>query len=184
LYWLGDGMENIFATVVQRFVDFGFYDLLIFVLALTIFYAILKRSKVLGESTLINGVISFAVAFMVFGYPVIIGYSLVTPFVSMFTQTTVFIMVFIIAFLIASLFYPDMPKFLAESFKTRGMIMNALAIGVGIAIMSGAVSVLWNAPKGNEGLPGAPTELSIMAGAVIVLIIILILASSVLPSKS
>jgi len=184
LYWLGDGMENIFATVVQRFVDFGFYDLVVFALALAIFYAILKRVKIFGESPAVIGTIAFAIAFMVFGYPVIIGYSMVTPFVSLFTQTTVFIMVFVIAFLIASFFYPDMPKFLEESFKTRGMLMNALAIGIGIAIMSGAVSVLWNAPKGNEGLPGAPTELSIMAGAVIVLIIILILASSVLPSKS
>jgi uncharacterized membrane protein YjfL (UPF0719 family) len=177
-------MENVFEVVVSKMVEIGMYNLVIFVLALTIFYAILKRSKVLGESPLINGVISFAVAFLVFGYPVIIGYSLVTPFVSMFTQTTVFIMVFLIAFLIASLFYPDMPKFLTESFKSRGMLMNAIAIGVGIAILSGAVSILWNVPKGNEGLPAAPTEISIMAGAVIVLILILLVASSVVSSKS
>lgn len=177
-------MENIFETAVSKLVDLGFYNFLIFVFALTIFYAILRRSKILGESPLINGVISFAVAFMVFGYPVIIGYSLVTPFVTMFTQTTVFILVFVIAFLIASFFYPDMPKFLTESFKTRGMLMNAIAIGIAIAILSGAVTVLWNVPKGNEGLPSAPAEVSIMSGAVIVLIIILIIASSVVPSKS
>jgi len=177
-------MENIFEVAVSKMVEIGMYNLVIFVLTLAIFYAILKRSKVLGESTLINGVISFAVAFLMFGYPVIIGYSLVTPFVSMFTQTTVFIMVFIIAFLIASLFYPDMPKFLTESFKSRGMLMNAIGIGIGIAIMSGAVSILWNVPKGNEGIPGAPAEVSIMAGAVIVFILILLVASSVVSSKS
>jgi uncharacterized membrane protein YjfL (UPF0719 family) len=177
-------MADIFATVVSQLVDVGFYNLVIFALALAIFYAILKRVKIFGESPAIIGTIAFAIAFMVFGYPVIIGYSLVTPFVSLFTQTTVFIMVFVIAFMIASFFYPDMPKFLTESFKSRGMLMNALAIGIGVAIMSGAVSVLWNQPKGNIGLPGAPSELVIMASAVILLIIILIIASSVVTSKS
>lgn len=177
-------MVNIFETAVSSLVDLGFYNFVIFVFALAIFYAVIKRTKIFGDSPTINGVLAFAVAFMVFGYPVIIGYSLVTPFVTMFTQTTVFIMVFIIAFLVASFFYPDMPKFLTESFKTRGMLYNAIAIGIAIAVMSGAVSVLTNVPKGNEGLPSAPNEVLVMVAGVIVLIIVLIVASAVVTSKS
>jgi hypothetical protein len=174
---------NIFETVVSQLVDVGAYNLVIFVLALTIFYAILKRVKIFGESNLVVGAIAFCISFMVFGYPVIIGYSLVAPFVNMFTQFTVFIMVFVMAFLVASFFYPDLPKFLAESFTTRGMLMNAIAIGIAVAILSGAVSVLWNAPKGNAGMPGAPGEIGLMAGATVMLIIILLVASSLAPSK-
>lgn len=176
-------MVNIFETAVTSLVDLGFYNLVIFVFALAIFYAVIKRTKIFGDSTTINGVLAFAVAFMVFGYPVIIGYSLVTPFVTMFTQTTVFIMVFVIAFLISSFFYPDMPKFLAENFKTRGMLYNAIAIGIAIAILSGGVSVLTNVPKGNEGIPGAPSEVIVMAAGVIILIIVLIVASAVVSGK-
>ena len=100
------------------------------------------------------------------------------------TQTMVFIMVFVIALLIASFFYPDLPKFLTTSFTSRGMIMNAIAIGIAIAIVSGAASVIWNQPTGNAGAPGAPVELVAMAAGVLILIVVLIIASSVVTSKS
>ncbi|MCX6820832.1 MAG: hypothetical protein NT016_02700 [Candidatus Aenigmarchaeota archaeon] len=177
-------VANVFETVVSQLVDVGFYNVIIFVLALSIFYSVLKRVKIFGESNVVIGAISFSIAFLIFGYPVIIGYSLVTPFVAMFTQTTVFLMVFVIAFLIASFFYPDMPKFLAGSFTSRGFLMNALAMGIAVAIMSGAIAILWQAPKGNAGSPSVPTDISIMAAVVIVMIIVLIIASAVVTSKS
>lgn len=177
-------MVNVFETVISQMLELGFYNLIIFVLALAIFYAVLKRAKIFGESPVVIGIISFAISFLVFGYPVIIGFSLVTPLVSMFTQTTVFLMVFVVAFLIASFFYPDLPNFLVSNFKSRSMISTAIAIGVAIAILSGAASVLWTTPKSNIGMPGAPTQLVIMAFTVVVMIILLIVASAVVVSKS
>ena len=177
-------VANAFENVVSQMVDVGIYNLIIFILALSIFYSVLKRVKIFGESNVVVGTISFAIAFLVFGYPVIIGYSLVTPFVMMFTQTTVFLMVFLIAFLIASFFYPDMPKFLAASFTSRGFLMNAMAMGVAIAILSGAIAILWQVPKGLAGGPTAPQELLVMSAVVIVMIIVLIIASAVVTSKS
>ncbi|MFH1623252.1 MAG: hypothetical protein ABIA12_01915 [Candidatus Aenigmatarchaeota archaeon] len=177
-------MENLFTTVISKMVDVGMYDLLIFVFALALFYAVLKRAKILGESTVINGTIAFVISFFIFGYPVIVGYSLVTPFASFFTQTTVFIMVFLVAFLMASFFYPDLPEFLTKSFSSRGMLMNTIAIGIAIAVISGAVSVLWNFPKGSEGMPSVPAEVPIMTAGVVVAILLLIVASSVVVTKS
>jgi len=176
-------MENLFATVISKMVDVGMYDLMIFAFALALFYAILTRAKILGESKYINGTIAFVISFFIFGYPVIVGYSLVAPFASFFTQTTVFIMVFLVAFMVASFFYPDLPGFLTKTFTTRGMLMNAIAIGIAIAVISGAVSVLWNAPKGNEGLPSAPSELPVMAAGVVVAILLLIVAGSAAVGK-
>jgi len=177
-------VANVFETVVSQLVDVGFYNFIIFILALSIFYAVLKRVKIFGESNWVIGSIAGSIAFLIFGYPVIIGFSLVTPFVAMFTQTTVFMMVFIIAFLIASFFYPDLPKFLAGSFTSRGFLMNAIAMGIAIAIMSGAIAILWQAPKTNAGAPAAPSSLGIMVATVIVMIIVLIIASAVVTSKS
>jgi len=171
-------MANVFETVITYMVDSGLYNLLIFAFALGVLFTILKRIKIFGESTLVNGAISFAMAFMVFGYPVIIGYSLVTPFVSMFAQATAIMLIVGVALLITNFFYPDLPKFLASRFTSRGALTAALAVTIIIALTSGAASVLINSPKSSAGAPSAPTDLIIMVGIVILLIIVLLIAST------
>ncbi|MCX6820831.1 MAG: hypothetical protein NT016_02695 [Candidatus Aenigmarchaeota archaeon] len=171
-------MANVFETVITYMVDSGIYNLLIFAFVLGVLFTILKRIKIFGESTLVNGTISFAIAFMVFGYPVIIGYSLVTPFVSMFAQATVVMLVLGIALLITNFFYPDLSKFLTSRFTSRGVLEAAIVIAVIIALTSGAANVMINSPKGDAGAPSIPTDLVIMAGIVIILIIVLLIAST------
>ena len=154
------------------------YNLLIFAFALGVLFTILKRIKIFGESTLVNGIISFSIAFMVFGYPVIIGYSLITPFVSMFAQATAVMLILGVALLITNFFYPDLPKFLAARFTSRGALTAAIAIAVIIALTSGAANVIINSPKSSAGAPSVPTELAIMVGIVIILILVLLVAST------
>jgi hypothetical protein len=173
-------MANVFEAGINWMEESGFFNILIFMIALALFYTILKRVRILGESPYVNGAAALAMAFLVFGYPVVIGYSLVTPVAAMFAQFTVVLLVIGVALLIASYFHPDLQKFLADRAKPeeRGWIWAGAAIAVGIALLSGVAQVLWNAPKGNAGMPAAPPELTVMAGIVIVLIIVLLIMSS------
>ena len=171
-------MTNIFETVVQKLLEVGFYDLLIFVISLTLFYAILRKVKILGESPIVNAALAFSIAFLIFGYPVIVGFSLTLPLVTFFTQSFVWILIFFIGFLIASFFYPDLPKFLAEKFTSRSMISIAITIGVASVIISGLIGVLWATPPG-EGAVQIPFDTVITAAGVIIFVILLIVAASI-----
>lgn len=171
-------MANVFETVVQKLIEVGFYDLLIFIISLTIFYAILRKVKILGESPIVNAALAFSIAFLIFGYPVIVGFSLTLPLVTFFTQSFVWILVFFIGFLIASFFYPDLPKFLAEKFTSRSMISIAIVIGLVSVIISGLIGVLWATPPGEGGIQ-IPLDTTIIAAGVIIFVILLIVAASV-----
>ena len=171
-------MANVFETVIQKLIDVGFYDLLIFVISLTIFYAVLRKVKILGESPVVNAALAFSIAFLIFGYPVIVGFSLTLPLVTFFTQSFVWILIFFIGFLIASFFYPDLPKFLAEKFTSRSMISIAITIGLASVIISGLIAVLWATPPAEGGI-GIPFDTVITAAGVIIFVILLIVAASV-----
>jgi hypothetical protein len=172
-------MVNVFEVVVRRLIEVGFYDFLIFLLALGFFYAIVKKGKVFGESPLAIGLIAFAAAFLVFGYPVILGISLVTPLVTFFAQSFLWIIIFFVAFLIASMFYPDLPAFLKEHFTSRSMVTYGIAIGIATAVLSGMVTLIWTAPTGEDATgPQAEQDVGIIAGGIIIFVILLIIAGS------
>jgi len=171
-------MENVFEIIIGKLIEVGFYDLLIFIFALTIFYAILRKVKILGESPIVNAVLAFSIAFMVFGFPVIVGFSLTLPLVTFFTHSFVWILMFFFGFLIASFFYPDLPKFLAEKFTSRSMISIGIAIGISAVVISGLIAVFWATPPG-EGRIQIPLDVTITAAGVIIFVVLLIVASSV-----
>lgn len=172
-------MANIFETVVRKLLEVGFYDLLIFVISLTIFYAILRKVKILGDSPVVNAALAFSIAFLIFGFPVIVGFSLTLPLVTFFTHSFVWILVFFIGFLIASFFYPDLPKFLAEKITSRSLLSIAITIGIATLVISGLVTVFWATPPGEEGGIGIPFDTVITAAGVIIFVILLIVAASV-----
>lgn len=171
-------MENIFVPMIQKLIDVGFYDALIFVIALTLFYAILRKVKIFGESQVVNAVLAFAIAFLIFGFPVIVGFSLTLPLVTFFTQSFVWVLMFFVGMLLASFFYPELPKFLVEKVVSRGVLSIVLAIGITAAVLSGLISVFWTTPKA-EGATAIPLDTAIVAGGVIVFIILLIIAGSI-----
>jgi len=176
-------MENVFEIVIGKLIEVGFYDLLIFVLALTIFYAILRKAKILGESPVVNAVLAFSIAFMIFGFPVIVGFSLTLPLVTFFTHSFVWILMFFIGILIASFFYPDLPKFLAEKITSRSMISIGIAIGVTAVVISGLISVFWATPPG-EGRIQLPFDTVVVAAGVIIFVVLLIIAASIVTRSS
>ncbi len=175
-------VANIFEPIIRRLIEVGFYEFLLFLFSLAMFYALLKKSKVLGESPLINAVIAFVGAFLVFGYPVIIGISLTMPLTTFFTQAVIWILLIFVGLLLASFFYKDLPGMLAEQFKRRTTLYEMLAVGLVLLVTSGLISVLWQGVAA-PAAPGAPTPpqdvLLIAAGVIIFIVVILIGASTV-----
>jgi hypothetical protein len=169
-------MVNVFEELITKLLEVGFYDFLIFMIALAMFYSLLKKVK-LFESQIVTSVMAFCIAFLIFGYPVLLNFSLVIPMVRFFTQSFLFILVFFVATLIATFFYPDLPKFLTESFTSRGTFTVMIAIGITLAILSGGISLIWI--SGPATGPTAPAEISTVASGTIVFVILLIVAGSI-----
>lgn len=176
-------MVNVFELLIQRLVEVGFYDVLIFIIALAIFYAILRKVKILGDSPIVNAALAFCIAFLIFGFPVIVGFSLTLPFVTFFTHSFVWILIFFVGMLIASFFYPELPKFLAEKFTSRSMISIALVIGLATIIISGMIGVIFATPPSEGGGIVLPMDTIAIAGGIIIFVILLIVAGSVATSK-
>jgi len=171
-------MASPIEIVINKLLEVGFYDVLLFALSLAIFYAILKKVKILGESPAVNAVVAAAIAFMIFGFPVMVGFSLTLPLATFFTHSFVWILMFFLGFIIASFFYPDLPKFLAEKFTSRSVISIGIAIGISVAVLSGLVSVFWARPAGQPGGIQIPTDTVVTAAGVIIFVILLIVAAA------
>jgi hypothetical protein len=174
--------ENIFAPIISKLVDVGFYDFLLFLFSLAIFYALLKKSKILGESNMMNGLVAFVGAFLVFGYPILIGISLTVPLTAFFTQALVWIILIFFGLIVASLFYPDLPKMLADQFTKRTTLYEMIAIGISLLITSTLITVLWQGVGGGTagipGVPSPPQDVTLIAAGVIIFIVIILIGAS------
>lgn len=172
-------MANILEPVITKLLDLGFYDILLFVVVAAIFYGFLRKSKLLGESPVVNGVLALSVAFLVLGFKWITGMALTTPLSMFFTQATVVLLLFIFGFLAASMFYPDLMKWLPNVFKRRGMLTIMITLGFALLITSGLIAVLWTVPPAEPGAIGPPMDIVIVAAGLIIFVVVLIIAASV-----
>jgi len=180
-------MADIFAPVATQLIGLGFLNFLMLFFFSVILYALLKKSKILGESVILNGFIAFIAAFFVFIFPFVTGVSIIPNLTLFFTQTVVILLFLIVGFIMASLFYPDMPKFLAEHFTHRSILSTMIALGLTLFILSGLVSSLlaaFTSPKLQTGGPGPSQDVLIIGAAVIIFVVILIVASSTVRSES
>jgi len=182
-------MVSPFEEMIQRLIDLGFYDFFLpFILSTAIFYALLKKSKIISDSPLVNATLALSIAFLIFGYPVIAGISLASPLSSFFVQITIWILIFAFGFLIASLFYPDIAKFLTGYFVERRsrFIWVAVVLGIVAFITSGLVSVftgpLGQGPKPGQA-PGPPLDVVALAAGIFILIAIIVIAASVMAGR-
>jgi hypothetical protein len=138
-------MANPFQTFVQRLIDLGFYDFVFpFIITSALLYALLRKTKIFGESVAVNAVVALSIGFMIFGFPVLAGLTLATNWSIFFTQATVFLLIFFVALLLSSLFYPDLMKMLAEQFTRRTTLYQMIALAVTLLVTSGLVVVFTN----------------------------------------
>ena len=174
-----------FGIAVQKLVDLGFYDFFFpFLITSAIIYALLRKSKVLGESNVINGVVALSIGLLVFGFPVLTGLTFGTELSTFFVQGTVWILILVAAVVIAGVFYPDIWKVAGEQFKSRNFLFYMLAIAIGIFVTSGLVSVFVNignpALTGKEPeVPGPPSDIVIIIAALIIFMLLIVIAASV-----
>lgn len=171
-------MENIFEPIVKNLLEIGFYDILIFIIVAAIFYGFLKKSKVIGESVVINAVLSLSVAFLVFGYRWITGLALTSSLSMFFTQATVILLFFLFGFIGASMFYPDMTKWLTKVFEHRTTLGILIALGIVLMVTSGLIATFWTFPQ-KPGTPATPVDITIVGAGLIIFVVLIIVAASV-----
>ncbi len=179
-------MTNYLQIVTTKLIDTGFFDILTFALVTAIFYGLLRKSQIFKSNT-INAVISLSIGFFVLIYRVITGTSLLTPLATFFTQWFTIILGLFTGFVVASLFYPNLPKILAERFTRRTALSAMIALGIAILVTSGLMSTFWSGLYGGGG--GAPsqpmpnTDVILLSAGLIILLVILIIANAMVTSE-
>jgi len=172
-------MSDIFTLLISKLVGVGFFNLLIFLLALALIYALLKQRKVFGDNPIINGIVAFSIAFFIFAYPIITGISLVTPITTFFSQAFALLLLFFIGFLIASFFYPDFTSTLSQFFKSRNALFAMIALSLALFVTSGLVGIIYSTALGQQGKPTAPPENILLIAGLIIAVVVLLIAGSI-----
>jgi uncharacterized membrane protein YjfL (UPF0719 family) len=183
-------MADLFQPVIQKLIDLGFYNFFFpFLIAAALFFGLLKKSKLFGDSVVINAVVSLSLAFMIMGFPVIWGQPgfFALPLSAFFAQGTVILLIFMLAFIGASFFYPDMTKWILEVFKHRTMLTIMIAVAFGLLFTSGLIQVLFIgiSPPSSGGAGGqqtagkTPFDVIIIVAGIIIFVIMIIIAASV-----
>ncbi len=180
-------MADIFEPVINQLISLGFLNALMLFFFAVILYAVLKKSHILGESDILNAIISFIAAFFVFIFPFITGINLIPNFSLFFTQSVVVLLFLVMSFIMAALFYPDMPAFLAEHFTHRGILSTFIALGLALFVISGLITSFFasfTSPKLATGGPAPSSDVLIIAAGLIIFVVVLIVASSSVRSES
>jgi hypothetical protein len=174
-------MVTPFELVIERLVGLGFYEFFFpFLITVAVIYGLLRKSAILGASALLNGVVALSIGFLIFGFPVLAGITLATPFAGFFTTVTVFILIFAMGLLLASFFYPNLQAWLVGAFVRRTTLWVMLGLGIAIFVISGLVNIfiaaLYRPPP--PGVPAIPIDITVFGAAIVLLIILLLIAVS------
>ena len=156
--------------IVKQVMEAGVLRVMISILFAIIVFAILTKSKVLGENVMVAGFIAVVVAFMVFIYPTISGFSLEEPFSVFFTQIGSLLILLVFAFIVSSLFYPDMPKMLAQQFAKPNIIYVMIFLVIVLVIISRVAWVLWTGIT--EVAPEIKDVVILVAGIVVFIMLL------------
>ncbi len=180
-------------TVTRTFLQHGIFDIIIFAMVAAIVYAVLRKTKILGDSPVVAGIISLGVAFLIFGYPIITGTgSILVGITSFFTQVAVIGLVLLVGFLLASFFYPDLQEFLRKTFIHRSVLSIMIALGFVLLVTSGLISVIWDTltgpsdslqPGGEGGSGRLPQNVYIFIAGIVLFVVMIIIAAGVVRSS-
>lgn len=172
-------MVDISSLIIQKFLSYGLFNILIFLLVLTLLYAFLRTKKILGDNPVINAVIAFSIAFLVFAYPIISGVNLVLPLSSFFTQLFIISLVLFLGILIAGIFYPNLLEFLGKAFQSRNVLFGMIALALSLFVTSGLISVIFMPTSGATQQARDAADMSLFVAGLIILFVILLIASHI-----
>jgi len=162
-------------TVAENLLALGVYDIILFAIFAAIFYAVLKKTKFLGDSPVIIGIITGAS-------------SLLANITSFFTQAAVISIVFLVGFLIAGFFYPNLTDMLKSTFTRRSTLMVMVTLGFLLFLTSGLVGVIW-APfttpsnTGNTDSNKIPQNTLLLIAGISIFMMMLIVAAGIVRSE-
>lgn len=175
-----------FELVAQQLIDLGFYNFFFpFIITAVIMFALLRKSRVLGESNAVNGLVAISIGLLVFGFPVLSGFSFATELSTFFTQITIWILILVGAAVIAAVFYPDLGKVMADQFKHRSFLFIMLAVAIAIFVISGLLGVFVSLGNpaltgGEPTVPDPPTDIVIVVASLIIFMILIIIAAVIM----
>ena len=168
--------QNIFSEMIESLRSSGVFEIFIFIFFFIIFYAIFMKSKIFGSSVGVNGVVALIIAFLISLYSSFTGFGLVEPLSRFFTQASVIFLLFIIALVIASIFYPDFPKMLMESFKSPTILYILIPLALALLITSRSIWVFWAGFKPGVGPAG---DITVLVIGLLIFVVVLIVAAVV-----
>lgn len=173
--------QNIFEPIVKRMYELGIINAFLLFLFSAIFFAILNKSKALGESVVINAIVSFIASFLIFIAPILMGINLVKPASLFFVQSASVILFLLMGVLLASFFYPDLPKMLARQFVRRTTFFAMLGLGIALFVTSGLISTFWlgTDTSQTQGNTGVVPDVVIIAAGLIIFVVVLMVASAI-----
>ena len=142
---------NVFENVAQQLAGAGFFTYFLPFIIFTAFaYGLLKRSKMFGDSVVLNGILAFSLGLLVFGSPFLLGIDLSRALSLFFVQAFSFLLVFFIGMLFSALFYPDLLGVLEKTMKRRTTMYGMIAMGLALFIISGLFSITYE--PGNQSI--------------------------------
>ena len=172
-------MTNVFEVVVQRLNEFKIFDFILpFIITSALMYALLRRSKLFGdmrEGQILSAIVSLSVAFLIFGYPVLVGFTFGTQLSAFFTQLTIIGLLFVMALVFASMFYPDFPKMLTEKLASPNKVYLFIGIAFLLLVTSGLIGVFTQSIDGET--PQSPRDVILIVAGIIIFVIIIMIAS-------
>ncbi|MEM5853164.1 MAG: hypothetical protein QXG39_00970 [Candidatus Aenigmatarchaeota archaeon] len=166
--------QNPFLEMVEKFRLIGVFDMFLFLFFFLVFYALLAKSKILGGSVGLNGVVAVIAAFFLTLYSTFTGFSLIEPLSRFFTQVGVIGLMFIVGLVVASIFYPDLPRVLAEHIKGTTLLYIMIPIALALLITSRSIWVLW---AGYKATPGMSSDIMILVVGLIIFVVVLLIAA-------
>jgi hypothetical protein len=166
--------QNIFSDMIESLRSSGVFDILIFIFFFVVFYAIFMKSKIFGSSVGINGVIALVIAFLISIYSSFTGFGLIEPLSRFFTQASVILLLFIVALVVASIFYPDFPKMLMETFKGPTILYILIPLALALLITSRSIWVLW---AGFKAGAGPSSDITMLIIGLLIFVVVLTLAA-------
>jgi len=171
-------MVDPFTTFISRLVEFGFFKFLLpFILFMALIYALLKKSKALGESDLLNATIAIVTSFFILYFPVMSGVDLGPPLSRFFMQMSIFILIFVIGLVGSSVIYPDLTELLKEKMKSRSFALIFIAMGFVVFVTSGMLNVYIKGATGGQ-LSQEKKDVYTLTAALFIMVVFLLIASA------
>jgi len=174
-------MANPFDFVIIRLNELGFFQLLLFVLTSAVFYGLLRKSQLFGESDkniVVNGVVALVAAFMVWSAPTILGIDIQTATTTFFVQGVSASLVVMLALMITGMFAPQgLGKVFQENLKGKflaAVLVVGIIVALAIFFASGVSNLFFPSTTFGEGLSTDTITIIVIGVLMIVSVLVIV----------